>query len=260
MADGPNPVNVTMVPVVLDRNASFTWDPPAVVQRLMTAKPTPTVVNGTSWNISAVPAAKYADGSGVQLHGGPGTTAGTVAISYGNPFGAKAWDSVFSYATTVTRVVAPFDGTMVSLGTVLISVQAPPVGLVADHPQALPTEMKIAGTLLDVDGKAIAIDRTKNTEVSFVTDRANATFYQLQLFELELQANATAKAVHKFDAVGPTTTFSVPNKFFEDNKVYFLKAVCIAGGVPNALSGDIETRSLPLGLGITDSGFFKVMP
>jgi hypothetical protein len=260
MADGPNPVNVTMVPVALDRNVSFTWDPPAVVQRLMTAKPTATVVNGTSWTISAAPAAKYANASGVQLQGELGTTPGTVQLTYGNPFVAKDWDSVFSYASTVTRVVVPFDGTTVSLGSVLLSAQAPPANQVLEHLQPLVTVVKIADVLLDIDGKSISIDRTQSTEVNFVTDRPAGSFYQLQLFEFEPPVNGNVKSVLKFEAVGATTKFSVPNKMLEDNKVYFLKALGFDGGLPNVLSGDLATRSLPIGIGISDSGFFKVMP
>src|SRR5205085_1067387 len=113
---------------------------------------------------------------------------------------------------------------------------------------------------LSTDGQSITAPVAPIT-VEIITDRPDATIYQVELFELVPNAGATALELHrKLASSGTQPTLLLPPEAFTVGSTYTIRASVVAGSFPNLADGDIRTRSLPSTQTFLDSGVFTVTP
>ena len=228
------------------------------------AMPTP---KGTSlamnWSLNAAPGSEIANGAGPQLEAGGVALAdsGALALPFGNPFAAKGWKSTFTWATSNGRAFA-VPGLQNLVGTFycgLNEIAEYSPGLTLDTPAALPVLVSINSMTLATDGQSIPIDPTKPVTLSLVADKTDATFYQFNIYELRVNAAATALETHvAYVAITPTPMVTVPNDVFVTGKTYFIRGHSIKGGYPSFAQGNFWDRNLPYSVGFLDAGVFTV--
>ena len=215
------------------------------------------------WTLRAAPGAMLNNDNGPLLHAGGPTDATTISFMAGNPFADRGWASTMLWLTQASRTYTPpTAGLPVTLlaGMHERAILAP--GLEMKLPAGLPLRISLNGALLVNDGITIA-KPARAVEVSFETDVASNTLYQLQLFELVPNAAMPPTALVlqlKLAANGAAPRFALPPELFEAGGLYTLRAIAVQGGFPGIADGDFVQRSLPIGISFLDSGVFEVMP
>ncbi len=255
----------TMSAVAADQMLTVTIDPASVPARYQVLRPGPGAP-GMAWNVVAAPGRDILAALGPELiSAGIGETdPGALMRAYGNPFAARGWQPLFTFATSATRAYVPTNqpggATLsINLRSELYARADPMAGGTVELAASFPELIDLAGTLLTTDGVSIARP-TRAVPVSFTT-AAPGTLYAVELLELVPNAAGTA-LVHKFviSALSTTPSFLLPPELFEPGKNYTLRAVTYVGSYPNLATGDLATRSLPLSAAVHDSGAFTVMP
>jgi hypothetical protein len=228
------------------------------------AMPTPKgTVLAMNWSLNAAPGSEIANGAGPQLQAGGVALAdsGALAVPFGNPFAAKGWKSTFTWATSNSRTFAvPGLGNLVGTfycGLNEIAEYSP--GLTLDTPAALPVLVSINSMTLATDGQSIVLDPTKPVTLSLVADKTDALFYQFNIYELRVNAAATALETHvAYVVVTQTPMTTVPSDVFVAGKTYFVRGHTIKGGYPSFAQGSLWDRNLPYSVGFLDAGVFTV--
>jgi hypothetical protein len=255
---GADTITGTMTAVAI---APFTVaiDQMDAMRRYGTARPlvgTPTM----TWTLHAAPGAQLNNDQGPLLAAGAPTDLTTISSQAGNPF-APDWPSTLLWNTFATRTYTPpAAGLPVTLtaGMHERAILAP--GLQMRLPAGLPAQIALDGTVLDMDGVRIARP-ARAVEVTFETDAAANTLYQLQLFRLVPNAGNTAlQYEQKLGANAAEPRFLLPPELFEAGALYTMRAVAVQGGFPAIAEGDLTQRTIPIALSFLDSGVFEVAP
>lgn len=213
-----------------------------------------------SWTLRAAPGAQLNIDQGPLLAAGAPTDMTSITSQAGNPF-APDWASTMLWQTQATRTYTPPSAGLpatLAAGMHERAVLAP--GLQMRLPAGIPTRVSLDGVGLESDGAVIARP-ARGVEVAFMTDVEGASMYQLQLYKLVPNAGNTALVrEQKLGAAGAAPRFVLPPELFEAGGLYTLRAITVAGGFPEAASGDLTQRSLPIAVSFLDSGVFQVMP
>ncbi len=214
-----------------------------------------------SWTLIAAPGVDHAASRGVTLDSAAVlATDPPLAVSFGNPFVAKGWRSLFLYSTVATRSFTPAGQTLpVTLRSELFTYTEPTAGMMMTLPAGLPELITIDGMPLSTDGLAIP-KPTRQATVSFIAG-GSSSLYSVQLYELVPNMAGTALA-HRpvIEAFGPTKELTIPPEVLVPGKLYTLRALTYSGSFPNAADGDLATRTFPMSVGYHDSGVFTVTP
>ncbi len=250
-------VEVTRAPLDLMVNA------PANVARLGMTTPTSTSGTSLGWYVTAAPGWELALGAGVQLTAGVASESATmVTPSFGNPFEAYDWQTIFVWNPTRTRSFTPPSLALpVSLAAGVLHVLRPTAGAMIDVQAGLPVLVSVNDQPLTSDGLNITIDPNKSVKLTMVADRTANTFYQYNIHELVPNGAMPATALDLklvYVAQSPTTDIRIPAGVLATGKVYSVRAFCVQGGFPGLPMGDFTDRDLPLTLGYFDSGVFTV--
>jgi hypothetical protein len=258
---GDDVVMGSMTEVPADRTLDVMLAPASVAGRYLPLRPAMGAAT-RSWNLVAAPGVDVSATAGIQLHAGtvPAMDPGALTVTYGNPFEAKGWRTVFLWATAATRTITPVGQMLpVTLRAELFTYTEPTPGMVLTLPVGLPELISINGMPLSTDNLMIPRP-TRAPAISFVSGGTD-TAYQVQLFELvPNMANTALEYRFVIDALGTTKDLMLPPEVFVPGKLYTLRAVSMAGGYANIADGDLSTRTLPLSVGFLDSGVFSVMP
>ena len=260
-SDTTTAINATMTPVAaaaLDVHLS----PTDIDTRLTNPTPKCTAL-AMNWSVNAAPGWEIANGAGPQLEAGGVVLAdsGAITVPFGNPFAAKGWKSVFTWATNKSRTyVIPGLGNLTgTFYTGLNQIAEVTPGLTLDTPAAVPIVISINTTPLATDGATVALDPTKSVTLSLLADRADPLFYQFNVYELRVNAAGTALEAHvAYVAVTATTSVAIPNDVFAVGKTYYVRGHTINGGYPAFAQGNLWNRSLPYSVGYLDAGVFTV--
>jgi hypothetical protein len=232
------------------------------------------------WNVAAAPGYAYGSNAGPVLASGTvGMEAGLTA-SYENPFAARGWNTIFTLATSASRVyMAPIGPAGMPVPITLTagmnqSLEPPPPppppaqpsSVTLELPAGLPQVITIGNTVLMSDGAFIK-QSSQFYNVSFTVDAPASTaaqgarFYNLQLFDLVLNPAMTAvDRVLVFAAAGKDPAFALPPELFQIGHSYTVRAVSTLGGFPGAEQGDFSHPQLPLAQSYLDGGVFTVTP
>ncbi|MEO8706420.1 MAG: hypothetical protein ABI867_40695 [Kofleriaceae bacterium] len=259
---GNDTLTGTMVTVATDRTLDVVIDPTGAAARFAAARPAvPTL--SFAWGLRAAPGFELNVDIGPTLHGaGALVTDTAITAAYANPFESHGWRTLFTWSTAATRTFTPVgQALVVTLNSGMFQRDIDPLaGAVMDLPAGLPEVITLDGTPLSTDGTSFATP-AQAVEVTFLTDRADATIYQLQLFEIVPNADATALILSiRFAAAGLQRRFVLPPELFVTGSSYTLRAISVAGGFPNVATGDVRARSLPVAVSFLDSGVFTVTP
>jgi hypothetical protein len=257
-------VTPTMTPVVADQMFDVKLNPAALATRYAAVRPAVTTL-AMSWSLAAAPGYRIASNAGPSLQGGTlAQTAVGLAVKYGNPFAGRDWHTIFTLQTSESRTTVPLGAALpvalfAGMNQFLEAPVVPP-GFELALPAGLPVLISIDGKQLSTDGQKL-VPPTKFVEVTFLPDNANATVFDLQVFDLLPNGAATALEYHLvYAAASNEAKFEVPPEIFQLGHHYTLRALCTFGGYPTIADGDFTNRELPLAQSYLDSGVFTVMP
>lgn len=256
-----------MTRLALDRTLDVTIDAATIATRYATVRPAVGALE-MGWTMVAAPGYQVASTIGpVLAFGGLSMADLGVNLLYANPFAARGWNTILAFNTFESRQHTPPDpGTgpiqPIELRAGMDQYIEPSASRTAlDLPAGLPRLVSINGNQLSADGQTISLS-TGFVEVSFTTDRPDATLYNLQVFDLvpsQLDATQLVRSQVLF-AAAAEPRFTLPPELFQLGHTYVLRASCTFGGYPNIASGDFVTRELPTAQSYLDSAVFTVTP
>jgi hypothetical protein len=257
-----------MTPVVQDQTLSVNVSAPTLSTRYTGVRPAVAAL-AMNWNIVAAPGSAIASNAGPVLQSGTLAATGVgVDVKFGNPFAARGWNTIFTLATSESRVYTPA-GTMTPV-TLFAGMNqfldlspgaAPPAGFELPLEAGLPIMILLDNNQLLVDGELKIAKPTRFVAVTFVPDKPIATLFELQVFDLLPNTAATALEYHLvLAAAADQAKFELPPDTFQPGHSYTLRALCTSGGYPGILNGDFQTRTLPLSQSFSDSAVFTVTP
>jgi hypothetical protein len=260
-----NALTGTMQTNAHDRTLQISVDTNAPSTRFAQTRPAMSNV-AMSWSVVAGPGYQIVSNSGPVLIAQSLAVgaSGAINVPYGNPFvAAHDWPDVMTWSTSASRTYTPPALALpVTASTGLYQLVQPTAGMTLDLPAGLPITITMGDTTLTTDGATVTVDPTKAVPVSFVSDVADNTLFQLQLFELVPNATTGATALTYLQKLGASSSngpsFLLPPELFEVGKTYVLRAVCIQGGFTTISTGDLTNRSLPQAVGYMDSAVFTV--
>ncbi len=270
MATTVPPVTMTAVPQ--DQTLDVKITPATIAARYTKLVPAVATLQ-MSWNLVAAPAASIASNAGpVLLSGGVVMTDTGVSVSYGNPFVARGWNTIFTLGTTESRVYAPMGPmatpTPITLFAGMNQFFDPAHATDLELPAGLPQSIAFGDVLLTSDLVTVK-QPTKFVDVSFTVDTPmlstgpapSPTIYELQVFDLVLDSTATALDRRLvLDAVSDAPKFALPPELFQAGHSYSLRAIAELGGFPTVDQGNFLNRQLPLAQSYLDGGVLTVMP
>jgi hypothetical protein len=257
-------VTPKMTAVPQDQMLDVKVSPPGLTTRYAAVRPNVATLV-MNWSAVAAPGYRIASGAGPALQSGALTAADIgVKVTYGNPFTGRDWHTIFTLATSESRVVmpplVPLPVTLSAGMNEFIEPALVAPGFELSMPAGIPVLISMDGQQLSSDGRTIA-PPTKFVEVTFLPDSPGATVFNLQVFDLVANAAATALEYHlAFSAASNEAKFAVPPEIFQAGHTYTLRALCTVGGYPTIATGDFTNRELPLSQSYLDSGVFTVMP
>lgn len=217
-----------------------------------------------AWSVVAAPGYQIANNTGPLLQYGTVLPAdsGAITAPYGNPFTAHGWNSVFTWATSVSRTYTPPAKNLpMTLVAGLNELAEPSPALLLDLPAGLPQVVQINQMSLSSDGMTVVLDPTKSVELALTADKASNTFYQFNIYELvpNLPMNPTALTYSIVAAaLSDVPKVTLPNDIFVGGHIYTVRAHCVQGGYPTFAQGNLQNRNLPYAVGYLDSGVFTV--
>ena len=266
----------TMVPVTHDQTVNVGIMPGTMAARYAMVRPAVTGLQ-IGWSVVAAPGYNLASNTGPGLHGGSLMTMDVgVKASYGNPFAARGWHTIFTLGTSQSRVYPP----NAAMGTPTIALSAgmnqfleppqpaPDLPVALDLPAGLPQAIRFDGVVLDHDDVTFTA-RTAFVNVSFTVDAPmvaagpppGPALYELDVYELV--TSATAAAIERqlvIAALSTAPAFQLPPELFQAGHRYSLRAVTTLGGYPTAAQGNFVNRQLPLAQSYLDGGVIMVTP
>jgi hypothetical protein len=258
----------TMAPVTQDQTLDVQLSPPGLTTRYAAVRPAVTTL-AMSWSLVAAPGYKIASNAGPALQSGGLTMADAgVTAKYGNPFVPRGWNTIFTLATSESRVYTPAGTTTpVTLNAGLNQFLEPPMpGFSLVLPAGLPVLITLDGTPLSTDGQVYK-QPSHFAHVTFVSDAPagatgpSATLYNLQVFDLVANQAGTALDRHiVLSAAGHDPSFDLPPELFQAGHSYTLRAIATLGGYPLVDQGNFLDRELPLAQGYLDSAVITVTP
>jgi hypothetical protein len=268
----------SVAPGMLSPMFSATVTPGVIAERYKNVRPAvaaPPAVQIT-WSLVAAPGYTVASNAGPVLQSGMVAMTDTgVSVSYENPFAMRGWNTIFTLATSVSRVyMAPIGPMGMAVPVTLFAgmnqfLEPPastPTPVPLDLPAGLPQVITIGSTVLATDNAFIK-QSNQFFNVSFTVDAPSSAAdqgprsYNLQLFDLVF--NPTTMAVDRvlvFAAAGKDPAFAVPPELFQVGHSYTLRVLSTLGGSPGTEQGELLHPQLPLAQAYLDSGTFTVMP
>ncbi|HMG21524.1 MAG TPA: hypothetical protein VK607_09420 [Kofleriaceae bacterium] len=260
-----------MAPVAADQTLDMAIAPLTLAGRYTAVRPEVATL-AINWSLVAAPGYRIASNAGPVLQSGALTMTDVgLNVKYGNPFAMRGWNTVLTVATSESRVYMPAGPgglpTPITLFAGMNQFVEPPVpspGI--DMPALLPVKILFGQLYLDNDGLTVKqptgfVDLTIQTELATDEAAQATTLYNLQVFELVV--NATATALERrivIAAAGSEPTFALPPELFQVGHSYTVRALVTHGGYPQVGDGDFLARDLPLAQSYLDSGVFTVMP
>jgi hypothetical protein len=258
-SDTMDMISGTMTEVALDKMVSAAIDPTTFASRFSLVRPG---VSGLamSWQISAAPGYAVGAIAGPSLRSGSAAMADTmVTASYGNPFEARGWHAVLAFVASSGRTYTAM-GASIGLGARIQTIVDPASVSVLDLPAPLAELISIDGKQLNMDGLSIALDPNAPHTVDVITETTpSASLYELDVVEL-VTVGTTMQRKELLNAISVTPTFTLPPAVFQTGHTYVLGFGAASGGFPNAMSGDLDTFTLPFSFSNVDSGAFQVTP
>jgi hypothetical protein len=232
-----------------------------------------------NWSVVAAPGYAYGSNAGPVLASGTVMMEAGPTAPYENPFAARGWNTIFTLATSASRVyMAPIGPAGMPVAITLTAGMnqslepppspapplPPPPPVALELPAGLPQVVTIGNTVLMNDGAFIK-QSSQFYNVSFTVDGPASTatqgarFYNLQLFDLVLNSAMTGvDRVLVFAAAGKDPAFALPPELFQVGHSYTVRAVSTLGGFPGAEQGDFSHPQLPLAQSYLDGGVFTV--
>ncbi|HEX8107039.1 MAG TPA: hypothetical protein VF516_04885 [Kofleriaceae bacterium] len=270
MATTVPPATMTAVPQ--DQKLDVKITPATIAARYTKVAPAVATLQ-MSWSLVAAPGSSIASNTGpALLSGGVMMTDPGVSVSYGNPFVARGWNTIFTLATSESRVYAPMGPmgmpTPITLFAGMNQFFDPAHATDLELPAGLPQSITFGDVLLTSDIVTVKAP-TKFVDVSFTVDTPmlstgpapSPTIYELQVFDLVV--NSTATGLDRrfvLDAVSDAPKFALPPEVFQAGHSYSLRAIADLGGFPTVDQGNFLNRQLPLAQGYLDGGVVTVMP
>ena len=251
----------TMTKVTADQTLDVVVAPTTITSRYTALRPAVTGVV-MNWSVVAAPGYKIASNAGPALNSGAVAATDTgIAATYGNPFVARGWNTLFTLGTSASRSFTPANTTTpVTLFAGMSQLLEPAAGAIADLPAGLALTVSFNGTLLVTDGTQVPVP-TSFVKVVLTTDKPTAAFYTLQVIDLLPNADSTALTFHVvYVAASDQPTFSLPPEVFQAGHCYTLRSFSTVGGYPSIASGDLTDRGLPLAQSFFDSAVIEVTP
>ncbi|TMQ05582.1 MAG: hypothetical protein E6J91_40170 [Deltaproteobacteria bacterium] len=258
----------TMAPVMQDQTLDVKLSPGVLATRYLAARPAVATLS-MSWSLVAAPGYQIASNAGPLLQSGGLTMADAgLTVKYGNPFTARRWNTIFTLATSESRVYTPAGtATPVTLNAGMNQFLEPPApGFSLILPAGLPILIAIDNMPLSTDGQSYK-QPARFAHVTVVSDTPpgatgpGADLYNLQVFELV--ANQAGNALDRkivLAAASRDASFDLPPELFQAGHSYTLRAITTLGGFPALGDGNFLTRELPLSQGYLDSAVFTVTP
>lgn len=251
-----------MVTVAADQQLDVKVMPTALAMRYTGVRPAVSSLS-MSWSLVAAPAYRFAFNTGPVLNSGSLAMADVgVSLKYGNPFVARQWNTIFTFATSETRVFTP-------------QTPALPVTLYAGMQQYIEPSTTMTDTLkleaglplaISIDGKPLSSDGqiiappTRFLAVTYIVDNPVNTLYNLEVYDLVPNMAGTALDYRfVFAAASKDAAFNVPPELFVAGHSYTMRARAVLGGYPAVGSGDFSNRELPLSQAFLDGAVITVM-
>ena len=211
------------------------------------------------WRIAAAPGYSVGVPTGVLLNGaGVAMADTTIAGTFSNPFTTNMWKPMLTYVSSGTRTFT-LGGTTVTLGSSLSSLADPSPGLMLDLPAGLPTAISLDGAPLTSDGMTVTTDVTKPVDVEITADRPTNAYYDATLIEIAVVGSSVI-STPVIEVSGSSPHLTLPPNVLLHGHTYTLNVACIAGGRPDAASGNLQTFALPMSVGTAASGIFTIAP
>jgi hypothetical protein len=251
-----DPIMGTMAAVTPTTPLDATIDVMAASTRMSAQMPSGTTF-GASWALQAAPGYMFGQTAGVQLDGGGLAMMATMfASTYANPFAQLGWQPLVAYVAGSSRTYT-LGGIAVTLSSDLVQIVEPATGLHLDFPAGLPTLVALGGAPLVIDGASVIVDPATALDIDITTDGTANSVYTATLIEYAVVAGAVTQT-RVFTIAGPDPHLTLPPGVLQVGHTYAVSAVGIAGGYPNAGSGDLATFSLPISYGVLTSAVFTV--
>jgi hypothetical protein len=259
---GNDTLTGTITTVPADRVLDIRFDPVGAANRLSACRPG--VANLTfAWDLRAAPGRDLGVTAGPVLNSAGVMMADTMATAmYANPFEARGWGTVLTWAVSATRTTTPPGQALpVTLNASMVQLAADPTPeVMLDFPAGRVEAIAINGTSLSTDGMMVSAP-TGPVVVTLTTDRTTDTLYTLDLFELVPNATSTALETRRvINAISRTPELTLPADVFEVGKIYTIRGTTLQGLYTGVADGDLRTRSLPIAAAGLDSGVFQVVP
>ncbi|HEY0477904.1 MAG TPA: hypothetical protein VGD37_10290 [Kofleriaceae bacterium] len=260
-----------MAPVVQDQTLNLTLAATLTSRYGRVAPAHPGNTLAISWNLVAAPGYQIASNAGPVLRSGTLTAIDTgLTATYGNPFAARGWHTIFTLATSVSRVyTAPGTMASISLFAAMNQFAEPTTKLTIDLPAGLPYAVALDGTPLTSDTPPLTIKPPSQfVRVTFVTDTPggptvpSADLYNLQVWDLSPNPTVPTALDRRlvFQAASNAASFLLPPEVLQPGHSYTLRALATLGGYPALGDGNFVMRNLPLAQSFLDSGVVTVMP
>jgi hypothetical protein len=253
----------TIAPTPLNQTLDIRVNQMAAAARIVMARPAvgaPAYV----WRLNASPGAALNFQNGPQLHAA-GLAAPavadpqTVTAAYGNPF-----SDLTTLLTWDVRGSRTYTGGSMNTATLQVGLferQLPSAQLAMTLPAGLPGNIVANGTMLNVDNQTVTAAMDAPLAVTFSTDTATNTLYNLELFELVPGMANTAFTVNKVVTVtAAMPSMTIPRELLKPGTLYFLRAITFQGCYTAVAEGDLTKMALPCAQGFADSGVFQVAP
>lgn len=257
-SDTSDPIAGALTALVDDRTLAMPIAPAALASRFAAVQPAVTSF-AASWQLVAAPGADAGTFAGVTLQSGAvAMTDTTITTGYAMPFDALGWKPVLALFAGASRSVS-VGGATTRLGASLQTDVDPARPGALDVPAGLPRRIAIAGRELVADDTPVTIDPSRSFDVTFEHDGTTAqTWFQISIDELAVAGTAVTRT-HVAELRATAPTFSVPPWYLMPGKTYTITAVCASGGYADASRGDMQTVTLPIAIGATDSATFTVV-
>jgi hypothetical protein len=257
--------------VLRDQMLDLKVAPAAVMSRYSHVLPVVDTL-AMNWSVVAAPGYKIASTSGPVLESGSLMTTSTgITVPYGNPFAQRGWNTIFTLATSQSRIYMPPLGPMgmptpITLFAGMNQFVEPTAGASLDLPARLPIKVLYEGVSLTSDGLTVkqpssVVTVTLELESDTSSPEPEVSVYNLQVFDLVLNATSTALERRTvYAAASDQAMFELPPEIFEVGHRYTLRAQTTHGGFPSVRDGNFLDRTLPLSQAYLDSGVFTVTP
>jgi len=176
---------------------------------------------------------------------------------YGNPFGSLNWHALAQISTSETRTYTLM-GAPITLNAQMVTT-GEAASLTPDFPAPLPQEVDIDDNQLVIDGATVTLDLTASHQIKLLTENKPADLYALALYDLTSDGTKVTQTL-VLQALSTQKVFTIPVGVLQAQHTYVAFAASSVGGLPNATTGDLQTRSFPYTVAAFFGGVFTVNP